>query len=215
MLLWLLLLLLPLPLLLQHQADKEELVIEFATWLKMTAGTVPFTLQCRIKAHTRIIWGVAWSPDSKAFATASRDGSVKLWHCSSLSNSAKPVATMSLGLPVTAIAFEARHRLAVDSAASSHQYKLAMGLENGKVSVHEVSQGDGAVSTTCLWESPMESSHCAPVRRICWQAWESDCSDGTTDGQTRFATCADDHCIRIFNIGCGSHNDGSAGHAQT
>ena len=190
-------------------------MIESMTWLYMTAGAVPFTLQCRIKAHARIIWGLAWSPDSNLFATASRDGSVKLWHCSSLSNNAKPVATMSLGLPVTAIAFEARQRSVVDSTVSSHQYKLAMGFENGKVTVHEVSQGDGVVSTTTLWESPVQSSHCAPVRRICWQAGESDCPNGTSDSRTRFATCADDHCIRIFRIGCSTRNNTVTDCAQT
>ena len=169
------------------------------------AGALPFALRHRIKAHTRVVWGVAWSADSALFATASRDGSVKLWRSSALSNSAKPVATITLDQPVTAIAFEARKADAVSPSSEDgeHQYMLALGLETGSLSIHTVSDNAGAVSVSCLWKSPVNSSHCASVRRICWQAQPSDCCDDLSENSThqaRFATCADDHCIRIFRL---------------
>ena len=164
------------------------------------AGTVPFTLQHRFKAHARIIWGVAWSPDSTFFATASRDGSARLWSCSKLSNNAKPSATIPLGQPVTAIAFEARHSSgSQDSTQGRHQYRLGLGLEIGTVSVYEVSREDDDFLTSCEWESSADCSHCAPVRRICWHSGFSYCQD-SCQKQACFATCADDHCIRIFKI---------------
>lgn len=160
-------------------------------------GSVPFSLQHRLKAHARIIWGVAWSPDSAVFATASRDGSARLWSCSKLTDNAKPSATIALGQPVTAIAFEARH--SPESKQGSHQYRLALGLELGTVSVYTVSREDDKFLTSCQWESSADCSHCAPVRRICWHSGHSDCQD-TRQKQACFATCADDHCIRIFQI---------------
>ena len=165
------------------------------------AGPVPFTLQHRIKAHARIIWGVAWSPDSALFATASRDGSARLWCCSKLSNNAKPSATITLGQPVTAIAFDERRPLAsVGSDDAKHHYTVALGLESGTVTVYTISRQDDGILAPCQWESPAECSHCAPVRQICWQTGQPDCQD-CFQNQTCFATCADDHCVRIFKIG--------------
>lgn len=37
-----------------------------------------FRLVGRIKAHSRIVWGLDWSPDSRLLATASRDGKGEL-----------------------------------------------------------------------------------------------------------------------------------------
>lgn len=43
-------------------------------------GEAPFRVLGKVaKAHTRIIWGVALTPDARAFATGGRDGKVKLW----------------------------------------------------------------------------------------------------------------------------------------
>lgn len=167
---------------------------------ELHAGSIPFTLQHRIKAHARIIWGAAWSPDSAAFATASRDGSVRLWSCSKLSNTAKPSATITLGQPVTAIAFEARHTSAsIGSNRERRQYRLALGLETGTLSVYTVSREGNDFVTSRLWESSADCSHCAPVRQICWHTGHLDCQE-SYQKQTSFGSCSDDHCIRIFKI---------------
>ncbi len=39
----------------------------------------PFRLLGKIKAHARIVWGVSWAPDSRTFASGSRDNAVKIW----------------------------------------------------------------------------------------------------------------------------------------
>lgn len=165
------------------------------------AGAVPFTLQHRIKAHTRIIWGVAWSSDSTLFATASRDGSARLWCCNTLSNDAKPNATITVGHPVTAIAFDTKNSSAsTGSGGDNHQHKLALGLETGRLSVYTVSRKGDVVLASNEWDSSADCSHCAAVRRICWHAGHPDCQD-SSQKRTCFATCADDHCVRIFQLG--------------
>ena len=164
------------------------------------AGPMPFSLQHRIKAHARIIWGVAWSPDSAMFATVSRDGSARLWCCSTLSTTAKPSVTITLGQPVTAVAFDARQTpSSTGSDVAKYQYKLGLGLETGRVSVYTICREDEGILASCQWESPAHCSHCAPVRRICWHAKRPGCQEAIQN-QTCFATCADDHCVRIFEI---------------
>lgn len=152
-------------------------------------------LQHRIKAHARIIWGVSWSWDSSFFATASRDGTVKVWSQEALSSTSKPVTKITLGQPVTALAFAPK-----DDA--SDQYKLALGSETGAVSVWSISLTPDEASSSCTWQSPLASSHCSPVRRMCWQSKpEQGVTDMQSDQvQTRLAICADDHCIRIFRF---------------
>ena len=44
----------------------------------MCAGGAPFSLHGRVKAHARILWGIAWSSNNALFATAARDCTVKL-----------------------------------------------------------------------------------------------------------------------------------------
>ena len=168
----------------------------------MFAGPVPFVLQHRIKAHARIIWGASWTWDSRFFATASRDGTVKVWSMKGLSSTSKPVTVITLGQKITAIAF-AHHDDAAGTAeeALSSQYKLALGLETGTLSVWQIQHTTDEVLSSCCWQSALATSHCAPVRKLCWQTNTAKRIDRHPQhSQTRLATCADDHCIRIFNL---------------
>ena len=170
----------------------------------MFAGTVCFALQHRIKAHARIIWGVSWSWDSLFFATASRDGTVKVWSPKGLSSNSMPIASVKLSQPVTAIAFSPQDSTATANTkpdATPSQHKLALGSEKGAVTVWNVVHSSDTVSVICVWESPVAISHCAPVRRICWQHQSGEFSERYSNHTpTRLATCADDHCIRIFKV---------------
>ena len=168
------------------------------------AGPVPFALQHRIKAHARIIWGVSWSWDSKLFATASRDGIVKVWCNIGLNSTSKPIATISVGQPVTAVAFTQQHGANASSKqheSQTHQYMLALGSETGIVSIWQLQHSAEEASSSCVWQSSLQSSHCAPVRRLCWQSNTKGSGDvHSRQRQSLLATCADDHCIRIFNV---------------
>lgn len=168
------------------------------------SGPVPFVLQHRIKAHARIIWGVSWSWNSRLFATASRDGIVKVWCNTGLNSTLKPIAIISVGQPVTAVAFTQQLGTNASSqqhASQTHQYMLALGSETGVVSIWQVQHSAEEASSSCVWESSLEYSHCAPVRRLCWQSSVEGYNDvHSHQRQSRLATCADDHCIRVFNV---------------
>ncbi len=161
-------------------------------------------LQHRIKAHARIIWGVSWSWDSTLFATASRDGTVKVWFKTGLNSSSKPIATIPVGQPVTAVAFAQQGGANASSKkheSQTHQYMLALGTETGIVSIWQVQHRAEEASSSCVWQLFLKTSHCAPLRRLCWQS-NAEGSNGvhSHQRQSRLATCADDHCIRVFNV---------------
>ena len=162
---------------------------------------MPFRLEYRGKAHARIIWGASWTHDSAYFATASRDGSIKLWHSNSLNEKAKPVCTLQLGAPVMAIAFAPEQSYTI----SDGSYSLAVGLETGVISVWSIAccgptkQAD----PKCVWESPVATRHCASVMRLCWQeAAGKSVSDNecAQKPMMHLASCGDDQCVRIFSV---------------
>lgn len=165
---------------------------------------MPFKLAHRVKAHARIIWGASWTHDGAYFATASRDGSIKLWHSNSLSDKAKPVYTMQLKEPVVAIAFAPTSA----EAESNRNYSLAVGLATGAISVWCVScstlPADGSAAKADakrIWECPVATRHCASVRRLCWRQQVADeCDDHGEERSMYLASCGDDHCVRIFSV---------------
>ncbi|KAJ1530098.1 hypothetical protein HK405_001846, partial [Cladochytrium tenue] len=78
-------------------------------------------------AHARIIWDCAWSADSRIFATASRDKTVKLWSLESAVSGGSASTTLMFEAGVTAVAFH---------PSTSGKLFLAVGLEDGQISVH-------------------------------------------------------------------------------
>lgn len=164
----------------------------------LSAGAVPFLLQHRIKGHARIIWGLSWSADGSYFATASRDGTVKIWAFANISSTAKPIATLTLGHAVTAVAFN-QNVSGRQAIGACRQHQLALGLESGAMQIWQLTIED-KVSLTRQWESSSSCGHCAPVKRICWQADRTADDRHSSSRRVHVATCADDHCVRIFRI---------------
>ncbi|KAJ2862256.1 Elongator subunit elp2, partial [Coemansia asiatica] len=125
-------------------------------------AAVAFKLAAHHKrAHARIIWDAAWSPDSVFFATASRDKTVKLWLTAAL-NSA-PV-TISFPESVTAIDF-----VPETASIGCPRYALAAALESGRIFVltADVPADKSAIPT--VWnpkELPSSCTHSATVNRL-------------------------------------------------
>lgn len=81
-----------------------------------------FQLACVCEeAHGRIIYDVAWcGPD--LFASASRDGTVKIWRPSDSSSHSTPLLVLSVREPVTALAVDIHRGWLVAGGESGHAY---------------------------------------------------------------------------------------------
>ena len=84
-------------------------------------GTADFT------GHTGTVYSVAFSPDSKILASASRDGAVRLWDVATHRQIGKPLTVHAGG--VTSVAF------------SPDGTTLATGSEDGTVRLWDVATG--------------------------------------------------------------------------
>ncbi|VDO03357.1 unnamed protein product [Rodentolepis nana] len=98
--------------------------------------------------HSRIIWACAWSPDNKAFFTASRDRQIMAWHSESGERIGSP---WSLSEPITA--FD------VGSTISGHTtaFLAAAGFETGGIELLAISLTN--LTCTSLFKVPADWSH--------------------------------------------------------
>jgi len=143
----------------------------------------PYKLLFHDQSHTRIIWSASFTHDSKYFATAARDKIVKIWEMHGVE--AKPIKALEFMFEtgVTAVAF-------ADKLSSNNSYLFAVGLENGVVQVCEFVPGE-KIEIKAKVHSNV--GHSLTVNRIKFQAQEK--SESMV-----FATTADDHSVRIFEI---------------
>lgn len=99
-------------------------------------------VQTNPKGHTRMILDCAWAPftERPLFATAGRDKQVRVW-TSTVDEAGKPQFTQSATIPsetpVTAVDFLPR--------LVNGKFVLAMGTENGLLSLHEVTENGAEV----------------------------------------------------------------------
>lgn len=84
------------------------------------------------KAHSRIIWKCSWTFDSRFFATASRDKSLKIW---SPSNPLAYVFDYLFDESVTCCDF-------APYDIKNGEYILAVGLESGSISILYITLDD-------------------------------------------------------------------------
>ncbi|KAJ2712661.1 Elongator subunit elp2 [Coemansia spiralis] len=168
--------------------------------------TGPYALLCRRdKAHARIIWDAAWSPDARFFATASRDKIVRLWPVPATADS--PVTPVSLAFPeaVTAVDFVPALLLPAQDADADHppQYAFALALESGRIFVliSRASPPAGSQVPTA-WrpvELPRAHTHAATVHRLAWRP-RPQLGSVTAERTWQLASVSDDHTVRVTEI---------------
>eukprot|EP00066_Takifugu_rubripes_P017915 XP_011607181.1 PREDICTED: elongator complex protein 2 isoform X1 [Takifugu rubripes] len=172
--------------------------------------------------HTRIIWSCDWSPDSKYFATSSRDKKVIVWGPCGLDASdatdassppeIKPCSSvLDVGDSATAVAF-------CPVFCTDNSYLLAVGLECGRILLYTWCPGrqggDGHDWNGC-GETDISQSHSLAVKRLRWRprAGRAGRDRGEEDGQPdagseieresswlQLASASADHSVKIFNI---------------
>ena len=178
----------------------------------------PFCLLARLKAHARIVWGLDWSPDSRLLATASRDGSVKVWAAPppGQAPASEPLATVQLGGSVRAVSFApvcrpgARYHVGVGLEDGSLQLLTLSAREGGSLHAPDAQQqqhGGGGCSSSApaleveaepsaTWRSTPFTQHAAAVRRLCWRRLP----DSGGAHPLQLASCSDDHSLRVFSV---------------
>ncbi|KAI8824379.1 quinon protein alcohol dehydrogenase-like superfamily [Fimicolochytrium jonesii] len=153
------------------------------------AGT--FTLlENNTKAHSRIIWDGTWTHDGKYFATGSRDKTVKIWHGGEDERSWKCVETLKFPEAVTAIDF---------APYFVHgRYVLAIGLEDGRVQIVQISINNGTLTQTDAQD--LSDVHVSIVNAVKWQPMKSPADNSAKEVSLKLATCGDDCSVRIFAV---------------
>ncbi|KAM3596864.1 uncharacterized protein V6R79_021827 [Siganus canaliculatus] len=168
--------------------------------------------------HSRIIWSCDWSPDSKYFATSSRDKKVIVWGPCTSGHSGdaviKPFSSiLDVGDSATAVAF-------CPVFCSSDSYLLAVGLECGRILLYRWSPGQepaGGQDWSSCGETDLSQSHSLAVKRLRWRPRSgrvgrennNKTRDGQPDGGSendeesswlQLASAGADHSVKIFNI---------------
>ena len=90
--------------------------------------------------------------------------------------------TLEFSSAVTAVAF-------APSKASTSPVLLAIGFENGEIEIWKCTDA----SWSMYYKLPVESSHAATVRKICWRISQD-------SSNFEIASCSDDHSVRIHDV---------------
>lgn len=124
------------------------------------------------KAHARIIWKCAFSPDDDYFVTASRDKTIKVWR----TESGELLHTLEFESSVTALDLS-------NKWLNGHSY-IAVGLESGVLSCSEFG-ANGMIGTKKSVDE--RNCHAGAVKAVCWNG-------------RLLASCGVDCSVRIFDL---------------
>ncbi|KAJ1674314.1 Elongator subunit elp2 [Spiromyces aspiralis] len=170
-------------------------------------GGYPYCLFMRAdKAHTRIIWDSAWTHDGRAFVTASRDKTVKVWatpmpECPGAMGEQpaappKPAATIKLPDAVVSADF-------APARTPAGGYCLAVGLENGRILLLGSTPSDKDDNTdlktwSLLREIDPQIAHVSMIHRLSWRSLKA---SNSVNGESWYlASASDDQTVRIYSI---------------
>eukprot|EP00741_Cyanophora_paradoxa_P006330 tig00000980_g6137.t1 len=164
-------------------------------------GGEPLSPDCMVEAHERIVWACSWAPSGPAgplaFATGSRDQTVKIWGRVAVGDS------RAWGVKATLPVFEGAVT-ALAWAPGSH-FLLAVGLEAGAIELWRPEQTDPAGVWTRHRSFNSRIAHCAAVRRLRWRKRpEEDERDPRLPNDplvdVELASCSSDHSLRVYSF---------------
>jgi elongator complex protein 2 len=143
-----------------------------------------YTLICKFKGHSRIVWSCSWAADDSFFVTGSRDATVNVW------NLVDGKCNRMASLPTFEDAVTA---VSMCPVVCGETHFLVVGLENGLCQLWGSIDGIAWKRHSVI--SP-HLCHAGAIRRIRWRT-----SNNTNDSMSlQFATGSVDHSVRIFTI---------------
>ncbi|KAI9317414.1 WD40-repeat-containing domain protein [Dichotomocladium elegans] len=144
---------------------------------------MPYKVVAQNKAHARIIWDCSWTHDDRAFATGSRDKTIKIW--TQEGSEWRCSATIKTNEAVTSVEFAPGF---IDG-----RYILAVGMENGKIQMYSADEKD--ICQWSLWSDVDERlCHVGVVESLSWRTHPS------VQGLFQLASGGQDHSVRILNV---------------
>ncbi|EJD53840.1 WD40 repeat-like protein [Auricularia subglabra TFB-10046 SS5] len=143
-----------------------------------------------VKAHARIVWDCAWSDDGDFFVTVARDKTARIWSPSDDSRTAwSEAGTIKLDDAGTAVDLL--------SARADGRIYMAVGLENGHVSIYS---GERGVPGKWTLFTKLDSS-IASVDQIYQLAWRPGGECGGQAGERpQVALCSEDRTLRLLDV---------------
>ncbi|KAH7930113.1 WD40 repeat-like protein [Leucogyrophana mollusca] len=157
------------------------------TWRLFERGDNGYLPIAADKSHARIIWDCAWSSEGDAFATASRDKTVKIWAPRNEAGKWTALTTLKFKEAATSTAF--------CPADESGRRWLAVGLETGEILVHSSLR-----ATAANWDLVLSintrSAHIDHVHKLAWRSTED-------PNKKQLASCSEDGTLKILIVQVG------------
>jgi elongator complex protein 2 len=160
------------------------------------------------KGHSRMILDAAWAPSSnRAFATAGREKSVKIWAKDEVEGDSFTCrATIAEEHPVTAIDFP-------DMTLEDGSVYLAVGTEAGRVRIYSVDLKESfsvaevelaypryVSLPTFQFKADISSNYPYPTKPITQLAWKPSKVDAEGEVNMELAIASEDSSLRIYSL---------------
>lgn len=149
----------------------------------------PYVLFFINKSHTRIIWSLSFSHETRLCITGSRDKKLKIWNIEE--KNVGYIGGKSFEEGITACAFGDKNIKFSENI--SNIYMVTVGLESGNIWFLKISLNEGNTNIEVLGKIEEFWRHSMNINRIKFRK----CED---DNEFQIASCSDDHSLRIFKV---------------
>lgn len=148
--------------------------------------------------HSRLLYCLQFSDDSKFIVTGSRDKSIKIFAIGA--TEVEAVASLKFGAGVSAVEFCSNRleEIASEKIEEKNGYLIWVGLETGEIKLCVFDTVGGVVRELCSVEKTQ--GHSKTVNRI-RQKNDPNLEKGSAEGKRlTMASCSDDYSVRIHSF---------------
>ncbi|GFR97899.1 elongator complex protein 2 [Elysia marginata] len=186
-----------------HEGNRLLAVSRDRTWVLYRESapgqySIEASVNKKTSSHSRIIWSCAWTHDDKYFLTASRDKTVCVWSIDKVTQpdhelSTKPSSCLTLSDSVTAVA-------TAPGALKDERYLIAIGLDNGQISIHIWSPHTANDTWTTLISLNQSEAHHQTVTRLAFRPQLGRLGHKQEKDYIQLASSGSDHAVRVYDL---------------